>query len=136
MREDTDALRLVVREAHEVIKDLRTVIREATEVRKGITDDIAAAVTGGIDDAVKIGLEGYSAAISVAIEDATEAVYQRFDTIAETLLGITERDKREGNVSIADQAKLVRSLIQNGELNETEQDVLAQVRAQAKRRFE
>lgn len=109
--EDADALRLLVREAHEATQDLKATIREAQTTREQLMTMAAVAITESVDVAVSEGLAAYSAAIAKAIEEATDAVYKRFDVIADTLLGETESQKRRGMVPMVDQAALVRKIV-------------------------
>lgn len=109
--EDADALRVLIREAHEALKDLKVTIREAKEAREELASMAAVAVSESIDMAVKQGLETYALAIEKAIDNATDAVYARFDVIAATLLGETEQDKRKGEPTMGDLAHLVRRVI-------------------------
>lgn len=129
--EDADALRVLVREAHEALKDIKATIREAKEAREELSSMTAVAVSESIDLAVSEGLETYAASIEKAIEDATNAVYNRFDVIAATLLGETEQDKRKGEPTMGDLARLVRRVITTdvnpSELSESERQSIDKI---------
>jgi hypothetical protein len=127
--EDADALRLLIREAHEATKDLKAVIREATEARESLITMAAVTVEQGINIAVEEGLKAYSESISTAIDDATDAVYERFDVIAATLLGESEKQKRRGDIRVVDQAALLRKIVQGANPDDLTDEELSAVRA-------
>ena len=79
-------VRGAIREAHEVIKDLNAAIKRAEKVAEQIAEVAAMSVSDRLDEAVAVGLASYRAAIDTAIENATEAVFKRFDTLGELLL--------------------------------------------------
>lgn len=76
-------LQAEIREAHEATKRLRELKKETeryleTEARK--------IVDAAIADAVKSGLEGYQETIKKQTEIATNAVFRRFDDLANVML--------------------------------------------------
>jgi hypothetical protein len=127
--EDADALRLLIREAHEATKDLKAAVREATEARESLITMAAVTVEQGINIAVEEGLKAYSESISTAIDDATDAVYERFDVIAATLLGESEKQKRRGDIRVVDQAVLLRKIVQGANPDDLTDEELSAVRA-------
>jgi putative cell wall-binding protein len=98
MAEKTEAeeLRAATREAHEVLKDLRQVVREAKVVRNSLHASAEKALEDGINATVEASLEKYRDTIEKAIEEATKAVFDRFDTLADHLMGETKKAKRQG----------------------------------------
>lgn len=81
-------------EAHQNIKDLRALIREAEEYKAGVekmTNDTIESIHDTVEDlinqTVAEGLEAYQEKIMEAIERTTDAVYARFDSLANILLG-------------------------------------------------
>jgi len=99
IREEVDDLIVRTREAHEVLKDIRTATRELREVidlanatQESLVSTLHEVVHEGIDTAIEVGLASYTVAIETAINDATDAVYKRFDSIAGIMLGDDEDD--------------------------------------------
>jgi DNA anti-recombination protein RmuC len=72
-----------VRQAHEAIKDLKQLHREVQETIKSWKDTAEAIFN------VQVRTEGekLAQAVKIAIEDATNRVYKRFDKIAAILMG-------------------------------------------------
>ena len=112
-------LRELIRQAHEVVKDLRAATREAKDVRGSLPAAAKKAVEDQISAEVAAGLESYNAALTKAVEDGTKAVYARFDTIEKMLLGEDAHSVRAGRPSVP-------QLI--GMIAEAEGDVPAAVR--------
>jgi hypothetical protein len=77
-------LKQATREAHEAIKDLRTVLAEARVFQ---AESLAAQVDTKVHDQVADGLARYQGTLAKAVDDATAAVFRRFDTIVANLLG-------------------------------------------------
>lgn len=99
---DLAALRAATREAHEAIQDLRAATREARAVLAEIEQAAARTVDERMGEQVQRGLAEYTDAVSRAIDDASQAVYHRFDTMADILLGETDAERRRGKPSIPD----------------------------------
>jgi hypothetical protein len=76
-------LRELVAEAHGAAKDLRLAIREARQLRSTLPDEAARRIGESVDQ----GLAEYSASLEHGIDEATKAVYRRFDTIVAVCLG-------------------------------------------------
>jgi hypothetical protein len=95
-------LRDLIRQAHEATRDLRGVIREATALRDRLPQKVTEIVEHTIGAQIDQGLNSFKEAQMRAIEDAQAAVFARFDTMTETLLGIDPRSKRQGKLSIPD----------------------------------
>lgn len=103
--EELAALREATKRAHEVLKDLRQMVREAKDLVQVIDKAAGVAVEQRVQPAVDQGLEEFSEALKTAIDDGTEAVFKRFDTISDTLLGEDKASRRQGKPSIAELAE-------------------------------
>lgn len=108
LQAEVDRLRDVLREAHAAIKDMRHLLRQADAARAVIETMVAKQIEEGIKTEVDKGLDEYRDSLNKAIDNATEAVYRRFDTIADMLLGETKAAKRKGEPSLADYAQHLR----------------------------
>jgi hypothetical protein len=100
------ALREQTRLAHEAAKDLRAEVRAAREARKEFfaapeLEERLTALTGEA-------LERYKDNITEQIQRATEAVWNRFDTITMIALGEDPASVREGKKTVPD---LIREFI-------------------------
>ena len=97
---EADELRAATREAHEVMGDLARTMKQAekllADIQSQIPDLISVQMDEVIGEAVRIGLEHYSEVIQKAIEDSTDAVYNRFDTILSILMGTDANGKKRG----------------------------------------
>jgi len=97
---EADELRAATREAHEVMGDLARTMKQAekllADIEGKIPDLISVQMDEVIGEAVRIGLEHYSEVIQKAIEDSTDAVYYRFDTILSILMGTDATGKKRG----------------------------------------
>lgn len=106
--EEVAALKAATREAHEAIKDLRAEIRKAKIAQEALLDRLTEAWTDGVDLVIKEGLESYRETIEQAIASAQQAVYARFDQVADVLLGEDRATVRKGDESLVDTAKRIR----------------------------
>lgn len=100
------ALREVIREAREAAKDLRAEIRTARETRREFF--AAPEMETRLKELTEDALAAYEQAIKKAIDDATQAVWNRFDTIVMIALGEDPESVREGKKTIPD---LIREFI-------------------------
>lgn len=105
--EEAEALREVVREAHAAIKDMTRVLREMRDVRAEIEAAAAKAFGDHMQEQVAAGLAEYRASIDAAIESATTAVYARFDTIADLMLGESAAQRRKGETPLIEHAQRI-----------------------------
>jgi hypothetical protein len=96
LQKATGEAREVIAELHGILKDIKEVKREAQKV----VDEIMPKIMGHLDKSTEAGLSGYSKSILEAIDNATAAVYKRFDTLADTLLGEDKAAKRKGKPSL------------------------------------
>lgn len=93
---DLEQVKAAQRKLHETIQEAKLVQAELDETVRVVKET----VNNLIETAVADGLETYSAAIERAIENATNRVNERFDKIAEILMGEERRQKRQGLPSI------------------------------------
>lgn len=107
--EEAEELRAATREAHEAMKDMRGLIREMATVEERLRETAATVFAERIEEQVAAGLAQYSESISTAIDNATEAVDRRFDTIASIMLGEDPATVRKGLPSIKDYAEQIAS---------------------------
>ncbi len=100
------ALREATREAREAAKDLRAEVKAAREARREFfaADELEARL-GELTEAA---LAKYAASIDEQIKKATEAVWNRFDTITMIALGEDPVSVREGKKTVPD---LIREFI-------------------------
>jgi hypothetical protein len=95
-------LRGLLTEGHGLVKDLTRLLREARQAR----DDLPAAITQAAGEklgaAVDTGLAEYKGALGKAIENATDAVFKRFDTLTAICLGEDPKSVRTGVTSVPD----------------------------------
>lgn len=90
-----DDVRSATRAAHEATKDLKAVIREARELLS------SKPVEDRIDQAVAAGLEHYTTTIKAKTDEATAAVFRRYDEIVVPMLGALEQLRDAGIVEKA-----------------------------------
>lgn len=97
--EEVERLRVATREAHEAMKDMKALMKEAREVMGEMLAAVGTDVDERIEAAVADGLKELGTSIEKATDDATEAVYRRFDQITDILLG-EGSGRRKGEPSI------------------------------------
>lgn len=122
--EDADALRVLIREAHTVMKDLKVLIKEAKEVSGVLSATLPNILGEQIERAVEVGLATYNQAIDTAIKEAEQAVYERFDSIAEQLL---ESPGDDGSPSVSQYAHLHSAVIGSVAATPQDHEVAAQI---------
>lgn len=138
-REEVDDLIVRTREAHGVLKDIKAAtkelqdtIKQANEMQVKLLVTVVHAADEAIGDAVATGLANYSNAITDAIDNATEAVYRRFDVIASILLGESDEEKE----TLEDAARLVRkSMDKNVHLTSVEEWQMEEIQKAVERRL-
>lgn len=99
-------LRQATREANETLKDFKHALRDGEDLLKRmaeVKEDLIlvsnSVFNDRMSDEVEAGLEDYRASLDRQIEAATQAVYERFDTLGRILLG-KEDDKDRALVGI------------------------------------
>lgn len=85
--EEVEALRSATREAHEAIADMTRLVREMRALHTQVQEAAGVVFTERMEHHVAEGLTALSTSMAKGIEDATAAVYRRFDTITSILLG-------------------------------------------------
>jgi hypothetical protein len=103
--EDLAAIKAATRELHEAIQEARAARRELQTTWMAIDVTIAGTVETMIEKHVAKGLADYEDALKTAIENATEAVYKRFDKITDILLGEDKKQARRGDPTIEELAR-------------------------------
>lgn len=77
----------LLREVHGAVKDMRRVLADSAAERKRLEECIRAAVEAEVEEHVKAAVAEMGVSVGKAIESATDAVYRRFDKVANILLG-------------------------------------------------
>lgn len=94
----------------EVIRELHELIQEAKDVQKSLVstiEDFKGSIDSKIEKEVKEGLTSLANSIDNAISESTDAVYKRFDTVTEILVGESKKNRKKGQPSLIDLAKKV-----------------------------
>ena len=94
------ALREATRAAREAAKDLRGEVKTAREFRREFLS--TPELDARLGELTAAALASYDAGIKKAIDDATQAVWNRFDTITMIALGEDPQSVREGKKTILD----------------------------------
>lgn len=113
--EEVARLKEATREAHEALKDLNVMIQMAKATVKELNACVEEALNDGIGKQVQEGLDEYKESLAAAIDGATEAVYKRFDQIADILTGEDKQSKRAGKPSIPDLVRRRAQIINSDE---------------------
>lgn len=113
--EEVARLKEATREAHEALKDLNVMIQMAKATAKELNACVEEALNDGIGKQVQEGLDEYKESLAAAIDGATEAVYKRFDQIADILTGEDKQSKRAGKPSIPDLVRRRAQIINSDE---------------------
>jgi hypothetical protein len=98
-----------------VMKDLRVLIREGAETALALEAAARVGVSERLDDATAEGLARYAAGIETAIKESTEAVYERFDTIYDSLMGVTKTERRTGHSGLEELPSVFAAARKKGE---------------------
>ena len=94
------ALREATRSAREAAKDLRSEVKTAREFRREFLS--TPELDARLGELTAAALASYDEGIKKAIDDATQAVWNRFDTITMIALGEDPQSVREGKKTIPD----------------------------------
>jgi hypothetical protein len=100
---DLARIKEATREMHEAIQDAKAVQRELDVTLAHWRDSVEEMV----EEAAKVEIEKLGIATKEAIDEATEKVFNRFDTIMAELLGETRRAKRKHGQSLPSQFREV-----------------------------
>ena len=98
--EEAAELRAATREAHEAMQDMRILLEECRAITVEMATIVKVEIDGWISDQVKAGLADYNDTMLGAIDDATEAVYNRFDVLVRILCEGTKAQQRKEGESI------------------------------------
>jgi hypothetical protein len=98
--ETLTALREATRQAREATKDLRAEVKRAREARAEFF--AAPELDARLGELTGAALASYDKGIKDAIDKATEAVWNRFDTITMIAMGEDPQSVREGRKTIPD----------------------------------
>jgi DNA-binding transcriptional MerR regulator len=93
-------LQAATREANLVLADIKQVLKEVRGLHASIGPESKRMFEELLAEEVNRGLDEYKKSLETAIETATQAVFDRFETIRKTLLGETKQDKKAGRASI------------------------------------
>lgn len=94
--EETEQLRIVVREAHEAIKDMTGLLRQMEQAKQDLEVVSRRVFEDQMAEQVSAGLQEYKTSLDKHIELATQKVYERFDRLADILLGEDRKSKKTG----------------------------------------
>lgn len=109
--EEIAALKEATREAHEALKDLNAAFKKADQYRTELRVAVEVAVAERIEPVIKLEVQRLKEATDEAIERATEKTFERFDYLADLMLGADRANKKQGRES------LTEILEQKAELN-------------------
>lgn len=87
------ALREAITEGRELLQDMKYQKRRFKNFLDEVRKETSESVRERIDAQVKIGLDEYKATLEKATVDATKAVFKRFDTLADILMGTDDPNK-------------------------------------------
>lgn len=97
-QEELQALREATRKAHEALRDLKAEhqgIKATIEAWRKEKEAWAAVAEEQFSEIVRQGLDDFGRSLKVAIDDATDRVYKRFDTLADIMMGEEKGDNQE-----------------------------------------
>lgn len=100
--EEIKNLEAAIREAHTLLKDLRAATKDAKDAIVQVRAVARSVFEEEMAAQVDAGLKSYAEGIGKSIDEATEAVFHRFDTIANTLLGEGKRARKQGQTALRD----------------------------------
>lgn len=98
--EKIQELRDATRSANETLAELKLLNKELRKLMGQLDARFAKAFDEEISEIVQTTLAEYKTSIERSTEEATQAVFRRFDTIAEILLGKSKKQRRAGEVDI------------------------------------
>jgi N-methylhydantoinase B/oxoprolinase/acetone carboxylase alpha subunit len=107
--EEVASLNALVRESHECIKDLNAAMKNAEKMIERIENAAAQKVDEVVQPIIAEFLKHYADTMMQAIKEGEEAVYERFNDIANILLGET-RSQQGKRMSLVEQAEALRRI--------------------------
>jgi len=87
------ALKAAITEGRELLQDMKYERRRFNNRIDEVRKETAEQVRTRIDEQVKVGLDEYKASLARATTEATKAVFKRFDTLADILMGTDDPNK-------------------------------------------
>lgn len=87
------ALKEAITEARGVLKDFKHERKQLQALYDGAVVEVKNLVEQRIDDQVHEGLQAYQKTLEKATKDATAAVFRRFDTLADIMMGTDDPNK-------------------------------------------
>jgi hypothetical protein len=109
--DEADTLVDLLRQAHEVMGDLRRLIKEAQAVVDSIPKRAMDEVGDLLIAASEKELVAYHQGVEESIQDAQQAIFDRFDSIANIILNVSKRTIRQGETA-EDAAQQIRKIIE------------------------
>lgn len=103
------ALKELIREANGTLKDIRAERAATEKLIRDFRENTDARLNEILQAVVTVGLQEFGESIDKAIEKATEKVDQRFNTIADLLLGESPEDRAAGKPSLETLARRVKA---------------------------
>lgn len=107
--------RQLLRDVHSVMKELKRTINEAKQERLRIEETVQTITRQQIEDAVARGLAEYEEALSDSIKRADERVMNRFDKLADILLGEDKKSQSKGEPTLMELARTRRNMISDND---------------------
>lgn len=86
-------LKEVITEGHKLLKDMKAERKEYEKLFEKVRADTRSTIEEYIAVQVKTGLATYAEAMRKATNDATKAVFKRFDTLGDILMGTDDPNK-------------------------------------------
>ena len=107
--DDVAVLKAATREAHVAAQELASVIREARKLQADLKGFADIAVEEAMKPVIDAKFAEFHQAMDEGIEMATKAVFDRFDTIRDALLGENQATRRRGLETIPELAEQYRA---------------------------
>lgn len=111
--DEVEELRDLIRQMHEALKDGTRLLKAMETVKEELVSVSQEVFEERIEGVVKEALDGFNVTMIKHIDDATEAVYNRFDVLGRVLLGkgkksdielLTHNAHQSGNLPIIQRA--------------------------------
>jgi len=107
--DDVAVLKAATREAHVAAQELASVIREARKLQADLKGFADVTVSKVMEPVIEAKFAEFNKAMNDGIEMATQAVFDRFDTIRDALLGEDQATRRRGLETIPELAEQYRA---------------------------
>ena len=107
--DDVAVLKAATREAHIAAQELASVIREARKLQADLKGFADVTVEKAMEPVIEAKFAEFNKAMNDGIEMATQAVFDRFDTIRDALLGENQATRRRGLETIPELAEQYRA---------------------------